>query len=67
VSDISIKLVVFNACLKEHEKEHFSAVEVKCIIDTLLVKVENKKATTFRTLHKNRLVALNMPVTYTSV
>lgn len=40
-----------------------AAEEVKCIIDTSLVKVENRKATILRTLHKNHLVAFNMQVT----
>jgi hypothetical protein len=38
---------MFYACIKELEEENISAAEVKCIIDTLLVKVENRKASKF--------------------
>jgi hypothetical protein len=46
------QLEMFNACIKELEKENISAAEVKCIIDALLVKVENRKAGKFRTLQE---------------
>jgi hypothetical protein len=47
------------SCIKELEKDNISAAEVKCIIDALLVKVENRKVTKFRTLQeKNLLVEL---------
>jgi hypothetical protein len=38
---------MFNACIKELEKENISAAEVKCIIDALLVKDENRKPSKF--------------------
>jgi hypothetical protein len=53
------QLEMFNACIKELEKDNISAAEVKCIIDALLVKDENIKDRKFRTLQeKNLLVEL---------
>jgi hypothetical protein len=47
---------MFNACIKELEKENISAAEVKCINDALLVKVKNRKASEFRTLQEKNLL-----------
>jgi hypothetical protein len=50
---------MYNVCIKELEKENISAGEVKCIIDALLVKVQNRKAGKFQTVQeKNLLVEL---------
>jgi hypothetical protein len=46
------QLEMFNASIKELEKENISAAEVKCITDALLVKVENRKASKFRILQE---------------
>jgi hypothetical protein len=38
---------MFNACIKELEKDNISAAEVKCITDAMLVKVENREFSKF--------------------
>jgi hypothetical protein len=48
---------MLNACIKELEKDNISKSEVKCIIDSLLVKVNNRKASKFRTLQEKNLLA----------
>jgi hypothetical protein len=47
---------MFNAFIKELERENISAVEVKCIIDALWVEAENKKAGRSRTLQEGDLL-----------
>jgi hypothetical protein len=50
------QLEMLNACIKELEKKNISAEEVKCITDAMLVKVENRKASKFRTLQEENLL-----------
>jgi hypothetical protein len=38
---------MFNAWIKELEKENISAAELKCIMYALLVTVENRNASNF--------------------